>query len=105
MHEYDRRRGDLGQTERPVERRVAAAHDRAALAHELRLLAHEVVQAAPFPPFDPVERELARRKGAVPGRDDQAAGQIRVTGVGAEPDQLLAVSFDRLERAHLLGQA
>ena len=80
VDEHDRRLGHLGQPERPVERRVAAAHDQAALAGELRLLAHEVVEPLPFPLVDALERELARSEGAVTGRDDQRAAEIDVAG-------------------------
>src|SRR5207244_11823973 len=79
------------EAERPVERRVAAADDHALLVEELRLLADDVVQAASLPVVDPLDPELPRLEGAVAGRDDQRAAEVRAALVRADPEQLLAV--------------
>src|SRR6185437_16002575 len=104
VDERDRRLGRVLQPQRPVERRVAAAHDHAGAVAEDVLLAHEVVDALALPEIDPLDPELPRLEGAVAGGDDQRARQVRATLFGADREQLLAVLAQALERPHLLAE-
>ena len=104
MHEVDRPRGGALQVDRPVERGVAAADDHAALVGELGLALDEVVQPAPAPGLEPLDRQRARLEGPVAGGDDQRAAEVVAALVGREAPDLLAFVLDPLELAHVLAE-
>src|SRR5439155_22091355 len=76
VHARDRVPRGVLQTERPVERGVAAADDHARAVLEDRLLADEVMQPAALPLVDVLDPELARLERAVASGDDQRPREV-----------------------------
>src|SRR5579863_5211197 len=66
--------GDLGERERPIDRRIAAAGDDDTAAAELLAPVHEIKDTLPFERLDALERRAVRPEGAGPGRDHHGAG-------------------------------
>src|ERR671934_2024243 len=104
MHEGDRMLGRVLESQRPVERTVAAADDDTRAVAEDVLLADEVVQPLALPGVDVLDAELPRLERSVAGRDDQRAAQVRPPLVRRDREQLLAVLAQALERLNLLAE-
>src|SRR2546426_9539217 len=88
---------------RPVERRVAAAHEQHTLPGEDPGFEDAVVQPLPVPAVHVFERQLARREGADPARDEHGARRILV-GLGADGEGGVAVLRLALQADHLLSE-
>ena len=82
-HRYPRR--DLGQGDRPIDRRIAAAGDDHPLVPEILTPADQVEDAAAFVILDPLEGRPVGPEGPASRRDDQGAGVDHISLGGADP--------------------
>src|SRR5207249_1381258 len=95
--------GDALEVHRPVERRVATAHEQHALPGEDPGFEDAVVQPLPVPAAYVFERQLARREGADPPRDEHGARRVLV-GLGDDGEGRFAVLRLALQADHLLSE-
>ncbi len=106
-------RGDAGQRERPVDRRIAAAGDDHALAAQFLAPRHQVEDASALECLDVGDGRAVRSEGAHAGGDDDGAGLDRdsarrepepAAGKRLEPLHRRAEVERRPERRRLLGE-
>ena len=82
--------GDLGQRQRPVDRRIAAAGDDDALAAEILAPVHQVEDALALELRDAVERRAVRAERAGAGGDHHRAARDALARPGLEEKPLAA---------------
>ncbi len=89
MHDEDPL-GDLGQRQRPIDRRIAAAGDDDPLAAKLLAPPHQIEHALLLELGDAGERRPVRAERAGPGRDDDGAGGNPRPGGGLDREPAIA---------------
>jgi hypothetical protein len=103
---------NLGEGDRPIDRRIAAAGDDDALAAERLAPCDEIEDALALVVLDPVERRAIGPKGADPRGNDHGLSEENNAATGLDPEttilnpgeshDLLAEMINRRERRGLL---
>src|SRR6185437_9396386 len=91
--------GDLGERDRPIDRRIAAAGDDDALIAERLAPGDQVEDALALILLDPVERRAVRAESADAGGDDHGFGEEGNAAAGLDSEtavRLARESFDLL---------
>ena len=96
--------GDFVKIQRPIERRIPAAHDQHLAAAEILHPPHGVEDAFPFETLDPRDRRPFRLKRPATRRHHDAFAQETGAGIRHEPEARRLGSAKRLDAHDHLGE-